>query len=96
VLFVCVGLFIHELSVIFGVPLLAALLADGRFENIGTRQRWAIVLAVAVTASLYLALIALPSVDVPTMARIVRSKFRAERSCRWAIFISVSGARGLA
>jgi len=64
VLFVCVGLFIHELSVIFGIPLIAALMADGRLDKVGKKERWAIVLAIAVTASLYLAVIALPSADV--------------------------------
>ncbi len=96
VLFVCVGLFIHELSVIFGVPLIAALMADGRLDRVGTKERWAIVLAVAVTAGLYLTLIALPSADVPTMVRVVQSKFAPSVHVDWAIYFAVSGARGLA
>jgi hypothetical protein len=96
VLFICVGLFVHELSAIFGIPLIAALMADGRLEKVRTRERWAIVVAVAVTAGLYLAMIALPSVDVPTMVRVVRSKFEPSEQVDWAIFIAVSGARGLA
>lgn len=96
VLFICVGLFVHELSAIFGIPLVAALMADGRLAKVRTRERWAIVIAVAVTAGLYLAMIALPSVDVPTMVRVVRSKFEPSEQVDWAIFIAVSGARGLA
>jgi hypothetical protein len=96
VLFICVGLFVHELSAIFGIPLIAALMADGRLEKVRTRERWAIVVAVAVTAGLYVAMIALPSVDVPTMVRVVRSKFEPSEPVDWAIFIAVSGARGLA
>jgi putative flippase GtrA len=96
VLFVCVGLFIHELSVIFGIPLIAALMADGRLDKVGTNERWAVVLAVAIAAGLYLALMALPSVDVPTMVRVVRSKFAPSVNVDWAIYFAVSGARGLA
>jgi len=96
VLLVCVGLFIHELSFIFGIPLIAALLADGRLEKVGTTERWAMALAIAVTVGLYVAISALPSVDVPTMVRVVRSKFEPDDPVDWAIFFTVSGARGLA
>ena len=90
VLFVCIGLFIHELSFIFGIPLIGALMADGRLEKVGRNEKWAIVLAIAVTASLYVAVIAFPSVDMPTMVRVVQSKFEPSDPVDWAIFIAVS------
>jgi len=96
VLFICIGVFVHELSFIFGLPLIAALLTRARFEAIGKRQKWATVLVLAVTVTLYLVLVESQTVDVPTMVRIVRSKFEPSEQGDWAIFIAVSGARGLA
>ena len=96
VLFVCVGVFIHELSFVFGLPLIAALLTRSRLESVSKRQKWAAVLVLVVTVLLYLALVANQTVDVPTMVRVVRSKFEPSEHVDWAIFIAVSGARGLA
>lgn len=93
---VALGLYIHEVAFLFGLPLLLGMFWGER-DNRDCRLRSApIVLAVlgaALTA--YFLLGWLPSVDRVTMAQRVRSHFTPHEHVDWAIYFAVSGARGV-
>jgi len=93
---VCIGLFIHETSFIFGLPLLAALLLrrGGWSAWRANDKAWA-GLAFAVALALYAGMAWLPHVDTQTAIDTVRAKFAAHRFVDWGIYFAVSGSRGV-
>ena len=89
------GVLIHESSVIFGLPLLAALALRHGWRSIPARGWWggAGVLGFALAA--FLVVVWLPQTSPGTMVDVVRSKFSSHPIADWAIYFAVSGARGV-
>jgi hypothetical protein len=93
---VAAGVFIHETSVIYGLPLLAALLLDQRrFAALSRRQWLHIVIGLAVPMLVYAGLGLLPRADTTTMVRTVRDALPAHKYVDWSIYFAVSGWRGV-
>ena len=89
-----VGLFIHESSVIFGVPLLTSIALRQGLKSFPRRVWWrgAGVLALALGAYVVIWVLQ-PSIG--TIVDVVRSKFERNDVVDWAIYFAVSGARGV-
>jgi hypothetical protein len=94
--FVAVGLFVHETSFIFGLPLLAGLTVQhGGWSALPRRQRLAGVAALAAALLIYCSMGWLPHADVPTMVSAVRAKFASHEHVEWALYYALSGMRGV-
>jgi hypothetical protein len=94
-LLISLGLFMHESSLIFGLPLLLALLLSTGSTDLPPGTRWRAAAVVTATLAVYLALGALPHVDAATMADAVRAKFPSHRYVDWAVYFAVGGLRGV-
>ena len=95
-LLVCIGLFVHESSFIFGLPLLAALLWQrGGTASLAPHQRRGIGGVFAATLALYLGMAWLPHADIGTMVQVVRAKFEPHIHVEWAMYFALSGLRGV-
>jgi hypothetical protein len=92
----CVGLFMHESSFIFGVPLLAGLaLRQGGASAFSGRDKAGAAFVLGLGLTGYLLLPYLPHADTQAMVDTVRSKFPPHRYVDWAIYFAVSGPRGV-
>ena len=91
---VCIGLFIHETSFIFGLPLLATLAWRQRF-TLSSRAWWQAAAVFSLTLLLYASTVWLPHATPQAMAAMVRAKFAPDKIVDWAIYFAVSGARGV-
>jgi hypothetical protein len=90
------GLFIHESSLIFGLPLLAALVMQGGgWSQLTRRQQLAGGVALALALAAYAGMGALPRADVSTMVGAVRGKLIAHEHVEWAMYYALSGLRGV-
>lgn len=90
------GLFIHESSLIFGVPLLAALVMQGGgWSRLARRQQLAGGAALALALAVYAGMGALPRADAATMVAAVRGKLIAHEHVEWAMYYALSGLRGV-
>lgn len=95
-LMVGIGLFVHETSFIFGVPLLAALvLQSGGWSRVPAAQRRAGVAILLAALVLYAGLGLLPHADLRTAVDTVRGRFSRNDYVDWAIYFAVSGWRGV-
>lgn len=90
------SLFIHELGFIFGLPLLAVLFLRHCGLPVDASTRWKVLLVLALAGGIYLLMGTLPVASLQDTVRIVRDKLPPSDNVDWAIFIAVSGARGLA
>lgn len=92
-----VGLFIHEASFIYGVPLLAALVwRMGGGSAFDARSRHAALAVLAAALGLYGVLPLLPHAAPQTMVEIVQAKFPPRNvHVNLAIYFAVSGVRGV-
>jgi hypothetical protein len=94
--FVCVGLFIHESSFMFGLPLLAAgVLRLGGPRSFGARAWVATGAVFVVTMALYLAMPHLPHLDRVAMVDLVHARMPPYKEVDWAIYFALSGFRGV-
>lgn len=93
---VCLGVFIHESSFIFGLPLLAALVwrCGGPRAFAPSQLRWAAAVILA-TLVAYAAMSWLPHLDRQTMVDAVRAKLPHYKHVDWAIYFALSGFRGV-
>jgi hypothetical protein len=92
-----VGIFIHESSVIFGVPLLVTLvLMGGGLRSYSAAIKIRAAGALAITLTCYVCMGMLPHSDVQSMADVVRAKFVPKLDVDWALYFALSGARGVA
>ena len=93
---VCVGLFVHESSFIFGLPLLAGFVVSrgelGALDR-AVAQR-AAALAV-LTMLLYAGMGLLPRAEPGFMVEAVRAKLPLHEFADWAIYFALSGSRGV-
>ena len=90
------GIFIHETSVIYGLPLLAALLLhDRRYARLSTRdwRRFALGLGLPILA--YVGLGLMPHAPNAVMVQTVREALSSHKYVNWAIYFAVSGWRGV-
>lgn len=91
-----VALAFHEAGFVFGLPLAAALLLDrrrlARQPRAGLAAAAALILAACLVSA---ALGSLPHADRPAMVESVRAKLPPHPSVDWAIYFSLSGARGM-
>jgi hypothetical protein len=93
--FICVGLFVHETSVIYGVPLLIALMWKRRLSSFTRKSVWVAAAVFVVTFLAYAAIVLLPHADRHAMAEIVRAKLPPDRIVDWGIYFALSGVRGV-
>lgn len=94
--FVGVGLFVHESSLIFGLPLLAALVQQrGGWSQMAPRQRKAGAGALAFALAAYAGMGLLPRADTATMVAAVRAKLIPHEHVEWAMYYALSGLRGV-
>lgn len=92
----CLGLFIHENSFIFGMPLLAALVWRHGPSAFPKRAWGAAAAILAVPLAAYVATLSLPRPDLHSMAGMIRQKFeQPDVIVDWAIYFALSGARGV-
>lgn len=90
------GLLVHETSLIFGLPLLVALLWQrGGWKAFSARQRGGFAAVGVLTGLAYLSPNLLPHADIPTMVDGVRAKLPPHQHVDWAIYYAVSGLRGV-
>jgi len=91
-----IGLMIHETSVIFGVPLLVAILmrpnAWSAVSAASKRQGAAVLL---LSLALYIGMTHLPHASDTVMSEVVRAKFAPTKYVDWAVYFALSGLRGL-
>lgn len=93
---ICVGLFVHESSFFFGLPLLASLLWRVDDPRAWPRSRQAALVALFIaTLAVYAALSALPHLDREATVALVRSKLPLFKHVDWAIYFAQSGLRGV-
>lgn len=96
VVLVSVGLFIHESSYVFGLPLLAALAwQQGGPRAFDTPTRIRVALVFALTLGLYLGMGRLPHADTAAMVQAVRAKLPPHIHVEWAMYFALSGMRGV-
>ncbi|HWH81833.1 MAG TPA: hypothetical protein VNU71_06315 [Burkholderiaceae bacterium] len=94
--FVGLGLFIHEASVIFGVPLLAALMMQSRAGSRSDRGQWiAVAGVIGLALGAYAGLNHLPHADPADVAAVVRSKLSPHQRVELALYFALSGIRGV-
>jgi hypothetical protein len=93
---VTVGVFVHEASVIYGLPLLAALLLDQRrYAQLSRRQWLNLALGVGLPLLVYAGLGLMPHADNATMVRSVRAALSGHKYVNWSIYFAISGWRGV-
>jgi hypothetical protein len=91
------GLFVHESGLIFGGPLLVALvLMRGGLRGFGTATKFRAAGALAIALSCYVFLGLLPQSNVQVMVDAVRAKFVPNLFVDWAVYYAISGTRGIA
>jgi hypothetical protein len=94
--FVCVGLFIHESSFMFGLPLLTAgVWRLGGVRSFGRRAWLGTGIVFIATIALYLAIPHLPHLEHQAMVDLVRSKMPPYKEVDWAIYFALGGFRGV-
>jgi hypothetical protein len=93
---VAAGVFAHETSVIYGLPLLLALLLDQRrYAQLDGRQWLYVALGLALPLLVYVSLGLLPRADLATMVQTVRHALGEHKYVNWGIYFAVSGMRGV-
>ena len=95
---VCVaaGLPIHETSIVYGVPLLAALwLSAGSARPASRRTPMPGIGVLAAALAAYVLVGWLPHADVAAMIATVRAKLPRHEHVDWAIYFAVGGGRGV-
>ncbi len=91
------GLFAHESSLVFGLPLLAALLQrSGGLKRLSKPQRAAMVAGIGIALTMYVVVGALPHADVRTIVDTVRGRLPPHDYVEWALYFALSGMRGVA
>jgi hypothetical protein len=91
------GIFVHESSLIFGGPLLVALvLMHGGLRGFSAAVKIRAALALAIALGCYALMGYLPHSDVQSMVDTVRSKLMPHLHVDWALYFAVSGTRGVA
>lgn len=96
VAFLSVGIFIHESAMIFGLPLLVALVyARGGWASFAPRARIGAVAMFVLGIAAYASLGWLPQAGTQAMVDGVRAKFVPHEYVDWAIYFAVSGMRGV-
>ncbi len=91
-----VGLFVHETSFIFGLPLLCSLvLLRGKRTPFPPAVTYRALALLAVALGVYLAMRYLPHADHETIVQTIRAKADPHEHVDWAIFFALSGARGV-
>ena len=90
------GVLAHETSVIYGVPLLVALLLDQRrYAELDRRQWLHVAIGAGLPLLVYVVLDLLPHADIATMVHTVRDALSEHKYVNWAIYFAVSGKRGV-
>jgi hypothetical protein len=91
------GIFVHESSLIFGGPLLVALvLMRGGLRGFSATIKIRAAGALAIALSCYVFMGFLPQSNVQVMVDAVRAKFEPNLFVDWAVYYAVSGTRGIA
>lgn len=92
-----VGIFVHESSLIFGGPLLVALvLMRGGLKAFSATVKIRAASTLTIVLGCYVLLRYLPHSDVQSMVDTVRSKMVPSVYVDWALYYALSGSRGVA
>ncbi|MFL5334495.1 MAG: hypothetical protein ACJ8H8_15210 [Geminicoccaceae bacterium] len=90
------GVFVHETSGIYGLPLLAALLLDQRrYAQLSRRQWLHLAAGLCLPLLVYAGLGLMPRADHATMVHTVREALSEHKYVNWAIYFAISGWRGV-
>jgi hypothetical protein len=92
---VATGLFIHESSFVFGLPLLLALALQTGWARITPRQRLAAAAVLGAALLLYLSLDALPHAARRDIVQVIRGRLPVHEHVDWALYFALSGLRGV-
>lgn len=93
---VVVGLAVHEVSFIFGLPLLAALfLGQGRYRTVSLRAAAGAASVILSALLLYVFLDRLPHADSRTIIATIRSELPRSDYVDWALYYALSDMRGV-
>lgn len=90
-----IGLFVHESSFIFGLPLLAALVLRMGWGGLAQRARLGFLAALAVALVVYLGLGLLPHASRMEMVQVIRGRLPLHIHVEWALYFALSGMRGV-
>jgi hypothetical protein len=91
-----IGLMIHETSLIFGAPLLLAILMrPGVWSALSTASKWQGAAALLLSVAVYAGMPHLPHASDTIMSEVVRAKFAPTKYVDWAVYFALSGSRGL-
>jgi hypothetical protein len=91
-----IGLMIHETSLIFGAPLLLAILMrPGAWSALSTASKWQGAAALLLSVAVYAGMPHLPHASDTMMSELVRAKFAPTKYVDWAVYYTLSGSRGL-
>ena len=93
--FVGVGLFVHESSFVFGLPLLLSLAMQTGWARITPRQRLAMAAVLGAALVLYLNLDAFPHAGRREMVQVIRTRLPIHEHVDWALYFALSGMRGV-
>jgi hypothetical protein len=95
-LMVGIGLMVHETSLIFGAPLLLAILMrPGAWSALSNASKRRGAAALLLSVALYAGMAYLPHASDTTMSEVVRAKFAPTKYVDWAVYFALSGTRGL-
>ena len=91
-----IGLMIHETSVIFGVPLVSAILMrPGAWSAVSTASKRHGAAVLLLSVAVYAGMTHLPHASDTMMSEVVRAKFASTKYVDWAVYFALSGLRGL-
>lgn len=93
--FIGLGLFIHESSLIFGLPLLVALAARPGWDRARASRHVAAAGVLVAALLLYAALDLLPHATRREMVLTIRSRLPIHEHVDWALYFALSGMRGV-
>jgi hypothetical protein len=91
-----IGLMVHETSLIFGAPLLLAILMrPGAWSELSTASKWRGGAVLLLSLAVYGGMTYLPHASGTMMSEVVRAKFAPAKYVDWAVYFALSGERGL-
>ena len=95
-LMLVIGLMIHETSLIFGAPLLLAILMrPGAWSALSTASKWQGAAVLLLSVAVYAGMPHLPHASDTMMSEVVRAKFAPSKYVDWAVYFALGGSRGL-
>ncbi|MBA3625008.1 MAG: hypothetical protein H0W48_11275 [Methylibium sp.] len=93
---VAIGLFVHETTIVYGLPLLAGLLFDaGRYRGLSRTAALGMAGVLGAALLVYVVMGRLAQPDPHFVASAIRSALPPHKYVDWAIYFGISGSRGV-